>query len=187
MELNNKSTKNNIYVSIYLSVLNFQVRTPVPLHREKKEDMFKIKTGASTMLSLAAIAAWAFIENITYQRHLFGTKKDVYNGSSILQYKRGRSSSSFPFKKANKGRKKKKRQHSVQRHSRERRLPSAVLAAQSYCSMLLIVLLVDSSFKCLVVYLQAREREKKQMCTSVEEQRVKILKYYEQNMLELSK
>lgn len=108
MELNNKSTKNNIYVSIYLSVLNFQVRTPVPLHREKKEDMFKIKTGASTMLSLAAIAAWAFIENITYQRHLFGTKKDVYNGSSILQYKRGRSSSSFPFKKANKGRKKKK-------------------------------------------------------------------------------
>lgn len=109
MELNNKSTKNNIYVSIYLSVLNFQVRTPVPLHREKKEDMFKIKTGASTMLSLAAIAAWAFIENITYQRHLFGTKKDVYNGSSILQYKRGRSSSSFPFKKANKGRKKKKK------------------------------------------------------------------------------
>lgn len=60
------------------------------------------------MLSLAAIAAWAFIENITYQQHLFGTKKDVYNGSSILQYKRGRSSSSFPFKKANKGRKKKK-------------------------------------------------------------------------------
>lgn len=59
------------------------------------------------MLSLAAIAAWAFIENITYQRHLFGTKKDVYNGSSILQYKRGRSSSSFPFKKANKGRKNK--------------------------------------------------------------------------------
>lgn len=159
MELNNKSTKNNIYVSIYLSVLNFQVRTPVPLHREKKEDMFKIKTGASTMLSLAAIAAWAFIENITYQRHLFGTKKDVYNGSSILQYKRGRSSSSFPFKKANKGKKKK---HSVQRHqSRERRLPSAVLAAQSYCSMLLIVLLVDSSFKCLVVYLQARERKSK--------------------------
>lgn len=36
MELNNKSTKNNIYVSIYLSVLNFQVRTPVPLHRGKK-------------------------------------------------------------------------------------------------------------------------------------------------------
>lgn len=108
------------------------------------------------MLSLAAIAAWAFIENITYQRHLFGTKKDVYNGSSILQYKRGRSSSSFPFKKANKGRKKKK--HSVQRHSRERRLPSAVLAAQSYCSMLLIVLLVDSSFKCLVVYLRALRR-----------------------------
>lgn len=65
MELNNKSTKNNIYVSIYLSVLNFQVRTPVPLHRGKKEDMFKIKTGASTMLSLAAIAAWAFIENIS--------------------------------------------------------------------------------------------------------------------------
>lgn len=161
MELNNKSTKNNIYVSIYLSVLNFQVRTPVPLHREKKEDMFKIKTGASTMLSLAAIAAWAFIENITYQRHLFGTKKDVYNGSSILQYKRGRSSSSFPFKKSKqRKKKKKKRQHSVQRHSRERRLPSAVLAAQSYCSMLLIVLLVDSSFKCLVVYLQAREREK---------------------------
>lgn len=58
------------------------------------------------MLSLAAIAAWAFIENITYQRHLFGTKKDVYNGSSILQYKRGRSSSSFPFKNANKGRNK---------------------------------------------------------------------------------
>lgn len=27
-------------------------------------------------------------------------------------------------------------------------------AAQSYCSMLLIVLLVDSSFRCLVVYLQ---------------------------------
>lgn len=109
MELNNKSTKNNIYVSIYLSVLNFQVRTPVPLHREKKEDMFKIKTGASTMLSLAAIAAWAFIENITYQRHLFGTKKDVYNGSSILQYKRGRSSSSFPFKKSKQRKKKKKK------------------------------------------------------------------------------
>lgn len=58
------------------------------------------------MLSLAAIAAWAFIENITSQRHLFGTKKDVYNGSSILQYKRGRSSSSFPFKKSKQRKKK---------------------------------------------------------------------------------
>lgn len=48
------------------------------------------------MLSLAAIVAWPFIENITSQQHLFGTEKDVHNGSSILQLKKkvGRSCSS---------------------------------------------------------------------------------------------
>lgn len=46
------------------------------------------------MLSLAAIFDMAFLSK-TIQQHLFGTEKDVHNGSSILQYKRGRSCSSL--------------------------------------------------------------------------------------------
>ena len=90
------------------------------------------------MLSLAAIVAWPFMENITSQQHLFGTEKDVHNGSSILHYKRGRSCSSFSIiyilKKKEKKKKTKKQQHSVHRHqSGEWRLPPAGCEASS-CS-----------------------------------------------------
>ena len=85
------------------------------------------------MLSLAAIVAWPFMENITSQQHLFGTEKDVHNGSSILHYKRGRSCSSFSIIKKKKSKKKKKK-HSVHRHqSGEWRLPPAGCEASS-CS-----------------------------------------------------
>lgn len=84
------------------------------------------------MLSLAAIVAWPFMENITSQQHLFGTEKDVHNGSSILHYKRGRSCSSFSIIKKKKQNKKKK--NSVHRHqSGEWRLPPAGCEASS-CS-----------------------------------------------------
>lgn len=128
--------------------------------------MFK-NTRRSTMLSLAATVAWPFTEVNTSQQHLFGTAKDVQNGSSILHYKSGAELELF-FLLENKNQQEKKQTNkqtrcSVHRHqSGERRLPqqgvrqAVVAAAQSYCSMLLIVLLVDSSFRCLVVYLQGR-------------------------------
>ncbi|KAF7667995.1 hypothetical protein LDENG_00037460, partial [Lucifuga dentata] len=43
--------------------------------------------------------------------------------------------------------------------SPSRGVRQAVVAAQFYCSMLLIVLLVDSSFRCFVVYLQVTDRQ----------------------------
>ena len=68
------------------------------------------------MFSLAAIVAWPF-----YGKHhsdiFLAQKKTFHNGSSILQYKRGRSCSSL---------KRKKQKHSVHRHqSGEWRLPPA--------------------------------------------------------------
>lgn len=40
------------------------------------------------MFPLAAIVAWPIIENITNRQHLFGTEKDVQNGSSISHHKK---------------------------------------------------------------------------------------------------
>lgn len=117
------------------------------------------------MLSLAAIVAWPFMENITSQQHLFGTEKDVHNGSSILHYKRGRSCSSFSIIKKKKQNKKKNilctdisQESGVSPQQGVRQAVVAAAAAAQLCSMLLIVLLVDSSFRCFVVYLQVREK-----------------------------
>lgn len=123
--------------------------------------MFK-NTREYTMLSLAAIVAWPFIENIIPQQHLFGTEKDVHNGSSILHYKRGRSCSSFSIKKTKKQKKKNILCTDISQESGfspQQGVRQAAEAAQSYCSMLLIVLLVVSSFRCLVVYLQVRGKK----------------------------
>lgn len=107
------------------------------------------------MLSLAAISAWRLRK--ASQRHLFGTEKDVHNGSSILHYKRGRSYSSFiPPVKRNKTRSKDILCSDISQESGgppQQGVRQAVQQLSPYCSMLLIVLLVDSSFRCLVVYL----------------------------------
>lgn len=117
-------------------------------------------TRGSTMLSLAAISAWRLRK--ASQRHLFGTEKDVHNGSSILHYKRGRSYSSFiPPVKRNKTRSKDILCSDISQESGgppQQGVRQAVQQLSPYCSMLLIVLLVDSSFRCLVVYLRALRR-----------------------------
>lgn len=134
----------------------------------------------TSLLSLAATVSWpfplkhlhlsktsfwhrkkTFIMAVAFcNRKLKKTKKVWQSGSSLTVFKIIRRI--HLRKKTNEG------TSSVHQHQwGERRLPqqgvrqavvaaaaAAMAAARAYCSMLLIVLLVDSSFRCLVVYLR---------------------------------